>query len=85
LPGALITRWLAWIRLFDFDIRYIPGTKYIAANGLSRRPKTQSDNDDEKYEVDIDDFIDAELSSISVCPIFARRILEFDDTYFFRF
>ena len=71
--------------MFDFNVRYIPGIKYIAADDLSRRPKTQSDNNDEKYEVDIDDFIDTELFSISVCLISARRVPELDDTYFFRF
>jgi hypothetical protein len=35
--------------------------------------------------VDIDDFIDAELSSISVCFIFTRRVPELDDIYSFRF
>jgi hypothetical protein len=34
--------------------------------------------------MDIDDFIDTEFFSISVCPISARRALEFDDIYFFR-
>jgi hypothetical protein len=71
--------------LFDFDIRHIPGTKHTVADGFSRRPRTQSDNDDEEYEVDIDDFINAELFTISVYPISARRALEFDDTYFFHF
>jgi hypothetical protein len=71
--------------LFDFDIRHILDIKYIAADNFSRRPKTQSNNDDEKYEVDIDDFIDAELFLISVYPISARRVPELDDIYFFRF
>ena len=71
--------------MFDFNVRYIPGIKHTAADGFSRRLKTQSDNDDEEYEVDIDDFIDAEFFSISVYPIFARRGPEFDDIYFFRF
>jgi hypothetical protein len=34
--------------------------------------------------VNIDDFIDAELSSISVYPISARRASKLDDIYFFR-
>jgi hypothetical protein len=71
--------------LFDFDVRHIPGIKHIAADSFSRRPRTQSDNDDEEYEMDIDDFIDAEFFSISVCPISARRAPELDDTYSFRF
>jgi len=35
LPGALVTRWIAYIRLFDFEVRYVPGTKHTAADGLS--------------------------------------------------
>jgi hypothetical protein len=84
LPKTLVTRWLAWICLFDFNIRHIPGTKHTAADGFSRRSRTQSDNDHKEYEVNIDDFIDAELSSISVCPISARRAPELDDTYSLR-
>ena len=84
LPEILITRWLAWIRLFDFDIRHIPNTKHIVADGLSRRPRTQSDNDDKEYEMDIDDFINAEFFSINIYLISARRAPKFDDIYFFR-
>jgi hypothetical protein len=69
LPGALITRWLAWIRLFDFEIRYVPGTKHTAADGLSRRPRSKSDDEDEKHEMDINDYIDAELNCVRVFPI----------------
>jgi hypothetical protein len=25
LPRALVTRWIAWIRLFDFDVKHVPG------------------------------------------------------------
>jgi len=44
LSGALIIRWLIWIRLFDFDIRYVPGYKYITTNGLLRRLPTKINN-----------------------------------------
>jgi hypothetical protein len=84
LPGALITRWLAWIRLFDFDIRHISGTKHTAVNGFSCRPRIKSDDDDEENEVNIDDFIDAELTFISVRPIKARVISELNDSYSLR-
>ena len=52
-----MTRWLAWIRLFDFEVRYIPGTKYIIIDGFSRRLRIKSDGIDEEYAEDINDFI----------------------------
>ena len=55
IPGALLLRWLAWIRLFDFEIRHIPGTKNAAADSLSRKPAGPSDFHDKKTETDIDD------------------------------
>ena len=69
LPGALVTRWIAYIWLFDFEVRHVPGNKHTAADGLSRRPRTESDDIDEQHEVDIDDFIDAELNAFSVAPV----------------
>lgn len=32
--GALVTRWIAWIRLFDCDVRHIPGKHNSVADGL---------------------------------------------------
>jgi hypothetical protein len=54
------------MRLFDFTVRHVPGTKHTAADGLSRRPRTKSDNIDEANEVDINDFINAELNAFSI-------------------
>jgi Integrase zinc binding domain/RNase H-like domain found in reverse transcriptase/Reverse transcriptase (RNA-dependent DNA polymerase) len=68
LPGALVTRWIAWIRLFDFELRHIPGKKHSVADGLSRRPRNE-DEEDQESEVDIDDFIDAELDFVRVAPL----------------
>ena len=66
LPGALVTRWLAWIRLFDFEVRHVAGTKHGAPDALSRRARTASDDIDDQHEVDIDNFIEAELNSIRI-------------------
>jgi len=71
LPGALVTRWIAWIRLFDFDVRHVPGKKNVVADGLSRKPPGPSDTLD-KDEQDIEDFIDGELDLVRVAPILAR-------------
>ena len=54
-------RWLVWIRLFDFKVRHIPNTKHIAVDSLSRRPRTKSDDIDEEYIEDINDFITIQL------------------------
>ena len=69
LPGALIVRWIAWIRLFDFEVKHVAGRKHTAADGLSRRPHTEEEIRAEQQEQDIDDFIDAELNSLRACPI----------------
>ena len=65
LPGALITRWIAWIQLFDFDVKHIPGKKHTAADGLSRKPPTEGDIRERKMEPNIEEFIDMELGSMS--------------------
>ena len=78
LPGALVTGWLAWIRLFDFDVRHVPGTKHSAADGLSRRPYNSTEKREGAVEQDVDDFVDAELNLISVCPIVAEESTDMD-------
>jgi RNase H-like domain found in reverse transcriptase/Integrase zinc binding domain/Reverse transcriptase (RNA-dependent DNA polymerase) len=66
LPGALTVRWFAWIRLFRFEVKHVPGIRNAAADSLSRRPATAQDLDDANNEQDIDDFIDADLDSVRV-------------------
>ena len=46
LPNAMMTRWLAYARLFDFDVRHVKGTKNGAADGLSWRGKAEEDESD---------------------------------------
>jgi hypothetical protein len=70
LPRLLLMRWIAWIRLFDFDVKHVSGKKYIAANGLSRRPRTILEMEEEdSEEEDIEDFVDAQLFSLRITPI----------------
>ena len=35
LPGSLVMRWIAYIRLFDFEVQHVPGKKHTAVDGLS--------------------------------------------------
>ena len=46
LPNAMMTRWLAYIRLFDFDIKHIPGNKNGAADILSWHGQCPDEADD---------------------------------------
>jgi hypothetical protein len=73
LPGALVTRWIAYIQLFDFEVCHVPGNKHTAADGLSRRPRTELDDIDKANEVDIDDFIDAEINAFQVAPVSVKE------------
>ena len=43
--------------MFDFEVRYILGTKYIIVDSLFRYPRTKFDNINKEYAEDIDDFI----------------------------
>jgi len=60
LPNALVTRWLAWIQMFDFDVRHVPGKKNAVADALSRKESGPTPNDDE----DLDDWVDAHLDCV---------------------
>jgi hypothetical protein len=67
LPGALTVIWFTWIRLFDFDVKHVPGgVRDAAADSLSRPPATGQDLNDANNEQDNDDFIDADLDSVRV-------------------
>jgi hypothetical protein len=79
LPGALVTRWMAWIHLFDFDVKHIPGPKNGAADGLSRRPATQRELHEQSQEMDVDDFVDAEITYLQASCFPARAVLSAEE------
>lgn len=76
LPGALMTQWLAWIRMFDFEIRHIPGDRNQAADALSRKRPTKEDVREREQEEDIEEWVDKQLRSIRLCPIRLQEELE---------
>jgi len=69
LSEALMTWWLAWIHLFDFDVHHVLDRKHSTLNELSRRFKESSNDEDETHEKNIDDFIDAQLNFIHLCSV----------------
>ncbi len=64
-----MTWWHAWICLFDFDVHHILDCKHNALNELSRRFRESSNDEDETYKKDINDFIDAQLNFIHLCLV----------------
>jgi hypothetical protein len=69
LPGALVTQWLAWIRLFDFEVKHIEGKKNVVADALSRRRPTAEEVADAENEQDIDEWVTAKLFTARVRPL----------------
>jgi hypothetical protein len=57
----MMTRWLAYARLFDFDVCHVKGTKNGAADGLSRRGKAEDDESDS----DPDEYFESHLYNMS--------------------
>jgi hypothetical protein len=69
-PGAMLTRWLTWIRLFDFEVRHVKGSTHTAADALSRRPKHSDDTDfDDDVSDNDEDWILSELGAYEICPV----------------
>ncbi len=54
----------------------MPGTKHTAVDKLSWRPRTESDNIDEQNEVNINDFINAEINAFQVMLVKAEDLLK---------
>lgn len=63
LPNALLTRWLSYIRLFDFDVRHVKGENNGGPDGLSRRGSAAGEIEEED---DVDAFFDAKMYSAQV-------------------
>jgi hypothetical protein len=65
LPNATLNRWIAIIKLSDFELKHVPADKHKAPDGLSRRPPTS----EEKAEAEADDvegWIDETLETFAL-------------------
>ena len=63
LSGSVVIRWIAWIYLFDFDIRHVLGMKNTVADGLSRQLVTEEDVKEVENN-NINKFLDAQFLSM---------------------
>jgi hypothetical protein len=66
LPGALVTRWLALLNMWEFEVRHIEGRKNVVADALSRRPEEPGWTPPEEPEEDVEEFIDKQLGSMTL-------------------
>jgi hypothetical protein len=66
VPGALITRWLALLNLWEFDIRHVAGRKNVVADALSRRPEGPDWEPPLQSEDDADEMVDRLLGSLRI-------------------
>jgi hypothetical protein len=66
LFDAFVTRWLVWIRFFDFEIRHVSDIKYTAADDLFKKSFSSNDLKKIAEKKNIDDWIDAQLSCVRV-------------------
>ena len=76
-----MTRWLIWIRLFDFNVRHIFDKRHTATDELSRKLREPSNDIDEVHEKNLDDFIDDQFNCVRVCSM---RVNENDDKQFLK-
>jgi len=64
-PGAHVTLWFAWIRLFHFDVQHVPARLSGGTDGLSLRPRGEWEPEPEE-EGDLGKTIEATLRGIRV-------------------
>ena len=62
LSGSVVNRWLAWIRLFDFELWHMSGSKHGGPHLLSKH--LRGDDDSESDEEDVEDTIDTDLAAL---------------------
>jgi len=62
LPGSVVNRWLAWIKMFSFEIKHVAGKRYGVPDGLSIRRRSVEDSDEEEGVEELEEEMDAELA-----------------------
>ncbi len=63
---ALVTRWLVWIRFFDFEVRHVLDIKHTAADDLFRKFSSSNDLKKVAEKKNIDDEMNTQLDCVRV-------------------
>jgi hypothetical protein len=66
LFDALVTRWLVWIRFFDFEVRHVLDIKHITADDLFKKSSSFNDLKKVAEEKNIDDWMNTQLDCVRV-------------------
>ena len=61
---ALLIRWIAWICLFDFNIRHVKNKKHIVVDELSRKSAIEKKRQTASKKMNIDEWIELKLKSL---------------------
>ncbi len=73
LSDAFVTRWLVWIRLFDFEVRHVLDIKHIAADDLFRKFSSFNDLKKVVEKKNIDDWMNIQLDCVRVFLVSAAE------------
>jgi hypothetical protein len=60
-PAAVLNRWIAYIQLFDFELRHVSKGKHKGPDGLSRRKPTEEEVEEARTEKDIEDQLEEKM------------------------
>lgn len=69
LLGFLLMRQIAYIKLFNFTVKYILGKKHTAADALSCQPRTSRDIKEEALEENVEDYINTQLLTLRIALV----------------
>ena len=61
LPGLVVNRWLAWIRMLSFEIKHVAGKRHGGLDELSRRRRSVEDSAEEEGVEELEEQMDADL------------------------
>ncbi len=69
LSDAFVTRWLAWIRFFDFEVRHVLDIKHTVADELFKKSSSSNDLKKVAEEKNIDDWVNTQLDCVRVFSV----------------